>query len=317
MSFLHGSNDFRDGCSFETPCVNQGSSQITRVVSPSPPPFQHTLSDPLLRISFNPVQHPSTLKTKVYRVIQEQWGDMPTPWITQQLRIYGMLKHLWKTVMDDTGFVPRSRWTEHLPSRNAPNYEFCVLVLMLLTPSTTDQQVIANTIGVFTENFTPENIVIIGVAAVEKLFSRSGRYKNNARHIWKISNVILRRYNGQIPESFEQLCELSGVGPKIALITIQTAFLRTDGIGIDRHMIKIFNKLGWTDGTDSEHVRIQLQMWLPLPYWPDTNEIIAGTGQIMGIEEKRAKYIALSRKLGTDYSELADTIAGLYMKRLE
>ena len=72
-------------------------------------------------------------------------------------------------------------------------------------------------------------------------------------------------YNNDIPNSIEELCKLPGVGPKMAYIAMSVAWNNNVGIGVDTHVHRISNRLGWTKVPTKtpEQTRKALEDWLP------------------------------------------------------
>jgi endonuclease III len=75
------------------------------------------------------------------------------------------------------------------------------------------------------------------------------------RYIKEAAQILLRDYDGDIPPTFEDMKKLPGVGPKVALVCISHAWGRADGIGVDVHVHRISNRLGWVATTTPEGTR--------------------------------------------------------------
>ena len=84
--------------------------------------------------------------------------------------------------------------------------------------------------------------------------------------------ILKEEYDGDIPQSVEDLCKLPGVGPKMAHLVMKSAWNVISGIGVDVHVHRISNRLGWTPKPTSqpENTRIALESWLPR-YDQDSN----------------------------------------------
>jgi len=65
----------------------------------------------------------------------------------------------------------------------------------------------------------------------------------------------LEKYNGDIPDSIEELCSLPGVGPKMAHLTMNIAWKKNSGIGVDTHVHRIVQRLGWVKGARTPEVK--------------------------------------------------------------
>ena len=75
------------------------------------------------------------------------------------------------------------------------------------------------------------------------------------RYIKETTKILLDKYNGDIPETVEELMTLKGVGPKMAVLTVNVAWKKTIGIGVDVHVHRICNRLGWVNTKTPEKTR--------------------------------------------------------------
>ena len=100
------------------------------------------------------------------------------------------------------------------------------------------------------------------------------------KYIRKTTAILHEELGGVVPGTLEGLLAFPGVGPKMALIVLNAAFGRQDGVAIDTHLHRMLNQLGWTTGCKQpEQTRRQLEAWLPRDVWGDINLIWVGVGQ--------------------------------------
>ncbi|KAG0005442.1 hypothetical protein BGZ65_011129 [Modicella reniformis] len=99
----------------------------------------------------------------------------------------------------------------------------------------------------------------------------------------RIAEICKTKYDGDIPGTAEELIALPGVGPKMAYLTLQVAWNKNLGIGVDTHVHRIANRLGWvkTEKDGPEGTREALQSWLPKEHWREINYILVGFGQVL------------------------------------
>jgi len=110
--------------------------------------------------------------------------------------------------------------------------------------------------------------------------SKVGFHNNKTRYLKETVEILKSSYGGDIPPTADSMMEdLPGVGPKMAYICESVAWGRQSGIGVDTHMHRLFNVLGWVSSKTPEHTRVQLEAWLPREYWPDVNVLWVGFGQ--------------------------------------
>lgn len=98
-------------------------------------------------------------------------------------------------------------------------------------------------------------------------------------YLKKTAAICHAQYNGDIPATLEELVALPGVGPKMAHLTLQVAWRNVVGIGVDTHVHRISNRLGWAKSNTPEQTRVQLEQWLPREYWGVVNVLLVGFGQ--------------------------------------
>ncbi|KZO90393.1 DNA glycosylase [Calocera viscosa TUFC12733] len=90
-------------------------------------------------------------------------------------------------------------------------------------------------------------------------------------------------FEGDVPKTVDELCSLPGVGPKMAFLCLQNAWDINVGIGVDTHVHRITNRLGWhkPPTTTPEQTRLNLQSWLPSEYHAEINHMLVGFGQAL------------------------------------
>ncbi len=84
-----------------------------------------------------------------------------------------------------------------------------------------------------------------------------------------------------MPKTKQELMNLPGVGTKIAMIYLRVAENRIDGIGVDTHVHRISNKLGWVKTNTPNDTELKLQQLFAKKYWNDINIAMVGFGQIL------------------------------------
>lgn len=81
----------------------------------------------------------------------------------------------------------------------------------------------------------------------------------------KATKICQEKYGGDIPPTVEELVSLPGVGPKMAHITMNVAWGQVTGIGVDTHVHRICNRLGWVPKStrSPEDTRVAIEKWFP------------------------------------------------------
>ncbi|XP_053211554.1 endonuclease III-like protein 1 [Panonychus citri] len=106
-------------------------------------------------------------------------------------------------------------------------------------------------------------------------------YKTKAKNLKKSALMLVEKFNGDIPKTIEELCELPGVGPKMGYLCLQAAWDITVGIGVDTHVHRLANLFNWVrkPTKESEDTRKELESWLPIELWEELNLNLVGFGQ--------------------------------------
>ncbi|XP_058632754.1 endonuclease III-like protein 1 isoform X2 [Onychostoma macrolepis] len=114
-----------------------------------------------------------------------------------------------------------------------------------------------------------------------KLIYPVGFWRTKVKYIKQTTALIQQEFGGDIPDTVEGLMRLPGVGPKMAHLAMDIAWNRVSGIGVDTHVHRISNRLGWTkkETKTPEETRRALEEWLPRDLWSEINWLLVGFGQ--------------------------------------
>jgi len=158
---------------------------------------------------------------------------------------------------------------------------FQCLVSLMLSSQTKDEVNFAAMMRLRDHGLTVQNILKTDQKILEKLIYPVGFWRNKAKYIKQTCEILKEKYEYDIPDTVEELCQLPGVGPKMAYLTMNIAWERPTGIGVDTHVHRIVGRLGWTEpGTKTpEHTRRSLEAWLPQDKWIEINWLLVGFGQ--------------------------------------
>ncbi len=113
---------------------------------------------------------------------------------------------------------------------------------------------------------------------IEILITQSGFYKTKAKYIKKTSQIILEKYNGNVPEYMDELLKFPGVGRKTANCVLVYAFHK-DAIPVDVHVHRISNRLKIVNTKKPEETETELLKIVPKKYWQIFNELLVNHGQ--------------------------------------
>ncbi|MBI2147450.1 endonuclease III [Candidatus Woesearchaeota archaeon] len=115
-------------------------------------------------------------------------------------------------------------------------------------------------------------------AAVERIIKKIGFYHNKAKHIIAASRIVVNKHHGKVPDTFDSLLQLPGVGRKVAGCVMVYAF-HQDAIPVDTHVHRISNRLGWVATRTPEQTERELIRLVPRQYWQAVNDSMVSHGK--------------------------------------
>ncbi len=167
------------------------------------------------------------------------------------------------------------------------NYQspFELLIMTILASQCTDERVnqVCNTL--FQKLKSPQDFVNIGQKKLEVLIRTVGFYKNKAKHIINTCNILINKYNGNVPNSMEDLLQLYGVGRKTANVILGECF-NTPGIIVDTHCGRLARRLGLTHSDIPEKVEMDLSQILPKEKWTFFSHLLVFHGRNICLARK-------------------------------
>lgn len=156
---------------------------------------------------------------------------------------------------------------------------FKTLIACLLSLRTRDENTAKASSSLFKVADTPEKISRLPIKKLEKLIYSSGFYKNKARTIKHVSEVLIEKYNSKVPPNIDKLMEIKGIGRKTAAITRVFGFSKADCIPTDVHVHQIANRLGWVKTKNPEKTELELMKIVPKKYWYELNTLFVLFGK--------------------------------------
>ena len=145
---------------------------------------------------------------------------------------------------------------------------FELLVSTILSAQSTDKQVNSVTKDLFKKLATPYDFAVARNETIEKLIRSTGYYRNKANNIKNCSALLVKKYNGMVPETLEELVKLPGVGRKTANVVLGAGF-GIPGIAVDTHVMRISKRLGLTKNNDPVKIEFDLMKIVPKKEWSD------------------------------------------------
>jgi endonuclease-3 len=144
--------------------------------------------------------------------------------------------------------------------------EFTLLIAVLLSAQCTDKRVNLVTPSLFACADTPEKMAMLSVEEIEEFVKTCGLYKTKARAIKRLSEMLLSDYNGQVPNSLQELEKLPGVGHKTASVVMIHAF-KQPALPVDTHIHRLAQRWGLTNGKNVVQTETDLKKLFPPETW--------------------------------------------------
>lgn len=155
---------------------------------------------------------------------------------------------------------------------------FKVLISTILSARTKDTNTKAATDKLFAKYNSPQLIAEADAEELENLIRQSGFYRVKATRIKEVSKIIMNDYNSEVPEEYDELVNLPGVGAKTANCILVYGF-NIPAIPVDTHVHRIPNRLGWVQTKKPEETEKALKKIIPKEQWIRINRIFVKFGQ--------------------------------------
>ncbi|XP_051982743.1 endonuclease III-like protein 1 isoform X2 [Xyrauchen texanus] len=156
-----------------------------------------------------------------------------------------------------------------------------VLISLMLSSQTKDPITAGAMQRLREHNLNVTTILNMDDETLGKLIYPVGFWRTKVKYIKQATALIQQEFGGDIPNTVEGLIQLPGVGPKMAHLAMDIAWNNVSGIGVDTHVHRISNRLGWTkkETKTPEETRRALEEWLPRDLWSEINWLLVGFGQ--------------------------------------
>ncbi len=155
---------------------------------------------------------------------------------------------------------------------------FRVLISTVLSLRTKDKTTEEASHRLFEKAETPEAMLKLSAAEIEKIIYPVGFYRTKARNILDICRTLLDKFGGQVPSDIETLLTLKGVGRKTANLVVTVGYNK-HGICVDTHVHRISNRWGLVKTKFPDETEQELRKILPGRYWIEYNDLLVCFGQ--------------------------------------
>ncbi len=154
-----------------------------------------------------------------------------------------------------------------------------LLVAVILSAQCTDKRVNLVTPALFKKYRRPQNYAEANPKILEQEIRSTGFYRNKAKNILGAARAIVNEHKGRVPETMEELVKLPGVGRKTANAVLGNAF-GVPGICVDTHMIRVNQRLGFTENSDPVKIEFNLMALVPEKEWTYYSHLVIHHGRV-------------------------------------
>ena len=156
---------------------------------------------------------------------------------------------------------------------------FQMVVAVMLSAQCTDERVNKTTPQLFERCKTIKDFADIDINELETIIHPCGFYKNKAKNIKLCATQILENFNGEVPQTMDELLTLAGVGRKSANVILLEVFGIANGIAVDTHAKRISNRIGLSHEKEPEKIEQDLLKIFPQNYLKDINHLFMWHGR--------------------------------------
>ncbi|CUI17927.1 endonuclease III [Candidatus Protochlamydia naegleriophila] len=143
---------------------------------------------------------------------------------------------------------------------------YTLLIAVLLSAHCTDARVNKVTPVLFAKASTPEEMVKLSVEEIENIIRTCGLGPRKSKAIWELSHILINEHQGKVPDSFEALEALPGVGHKTASVVMSHAFNKA-AFPVDTHIHRCAKRWGLSNGKNVKQTEKDLKELFPKKDW--------------------------------------------------
>jgi endonuclease-3 len=173
-------------------------------------------------------------------------------------------------------------------AKTALNYQtpLELLVATMLSAQTTDVCVNIVTQSLFKKCPSAQAYADTPTKEIEQDIRSTGFYHNKAKNLKGTCQLLVKKYNGQVPKTMTDLLELPGVARKTANIVLYNAYGITAGIAVDTHVKRLAQRLGLTHQEDQDRIERDLMAIVPKEKWMPLTDLLIFHGRQVCIAKK-------------------------------
>ena len=139
---------------------------------------------------------------------------------------------------------------------------YTLLVAVTLSAQATDEGVNRATKDLFKIADTPQKMKALGLEGLKEHIKTIGLYNNKAKNVIAMADILIDDYNGEVPDSRDELVKLPGVGRKTANVVLNVVFGEPT-MAVDTHIFRVSNRTGMAPGKNPDQVEQELLKVVP------------------------------------------------------
>lgn len=174
---------------------------------------------------------------------------------------------------------------KEIPLSPAFQTPFQTLVAVMLSARTRDETTVKIALKLFETAPDPQSIINLSIEDLTRKIYGVSFHITKAKNLHKLSLMLLNNFNGNVPSTLEELTTLPGIGRKTANIVLARVF-NIPAIGVDTHVHRVANVLGWVKTIKPEQTEKELMKLLPKELWAEINSLLVSIGQQYRTKEK-------------------------------
>jgi len=157
---------------------------------------------------------------------------------------------------------------------------FELLIATILSAQCTDVRVNKVTPALFEAYPTPETMAEAPIEELEELVRTTGFYRNKAKSLKEASNTIVKEFDGEVPDTMQDLLKLRGAARKTANVVLGNAFNKNVGVVVDTHVKRLSNRFGLTkEKKNTNKIEKDLMALFPQEHWTNLSHLMIHHGR--------------------------------------
>ena len=143
---------------------------------------------------------------------------------------------------------------------------YTLLIAVVLSAQSTDKKVNELTKDLFKVADTPEKMVKIGISSIYEYIKQLGLSNQKSKNLYHLSKMIIEKYNNKVPNTYEELESLPGVGHKTASVVMSQVF-NIPSFPVDTHIHRLSQRWGLSNGDNVKQTEKDLKKLFPISEW--------------------------------------------------